>query len=85
MSVPNERAFPHIQDQKFFLALEDSKWLSDIHPHLFSAQRRITIAQAEDALAGEVVARSDDSPEHALRTRNIAAEVCKTLEKEGNL
>ena len=78
-----ERALPHAEDREFVLALEESKQLGDINLYLFSAECRMIFAQAADALADEVEARSDEFLEYAARARNIAAEIRKTIEKEG--
>ena len=79
-----ERALNHAQDRDFIVALEESEWLGDINLYLFSAECRMIFAQAADALADEIVAHSDEFPGYIARVHNIAAEVRKTVEKEGN-
>jgi hypothetical protein len=79
-----EQALTHAQDQNFIVALEESEWLGDINLYLFSADCRLIFAQAADALADEITTRSDEFPEYVARVHNIAAEVRKTTEKEGD-
>ena len=78
-----ERAFVHVYDREFVLALEGSEWLGDINLHLFSDECRMIFAHAADALVDEEAARSNESPEYVARARNIA-EVRKIIKKEGH-
>jgi hypothetical protein len=80
-----ERALTHAQSANFIVALEEIEWLGHIDLYLFSADCRLIFAQAANALADEIATRSAEFPEYVARVRNIAAEVYKTVQKEGYL
>ncbi|WP_412028908.1 hypothetical protein [Deinococcus yunweiensis] len=77
-----ERALLHAQDEPFIVALQESEWLGDIDLYLFSAEYRMIFAEAAEALADEIAARTDEYPAYVARVRIIAAEVRKTIGKE---